>query len=103
MEKTYKQKFYYIPELMNIKRNSRYTRKGSVVAGKIEQSSKISLNMCFGKGKANWIDEKNWVTKKYNNTVNFLTKLTPIRDCFERTKSNSTKSFCTNGEKKTKV
>ena len=63
-----------------IKRYSRYTDKGAVFAERFNKTIRNLLKKpVFEKGKADWLSELPSVIKKYNNTIHYSTKMTPIQ------------------------
>ena len=66
-------------KLNDIKRYSRYTSKGAVFAERFSRTIRDLLKKpVFEKGNANWIDELQSITNKYNNKIHSSTKMTPI-------------------------
>ena len=65
-------------KLNDIKRYSRYTSKGAVFAERFNRTIRDLLKKpVFEKGNANWIDELQSITSKYNNKIHSSTKMSP--------------------------
>ena len=63
----------------NIKRYSRYTDKGAVIAERFNRTIRnLIKKSVFEKGRADWLSELPSVIKKYNNTVHHSIKMKPI-------------------------
>ena len=64
----------------NIKRYSRYTDKGAVIAERFNRTIRNLLKKpVFEKGNADWLSELPSVVKKYNNTIHHSIKMTPMQ------------------------
>ena len=64
----------------NIKRYSRYTDKGAVIAERFNRTIRNLLKKpVFLAGKADWLSELPSVFKQYNNTIHSSIKMTPIQ------------------------
>ena len=67
-------------KINNIRRYSGYTSKGAVFAERFNRTIRDLLKKpIFEKGRANWIDELQTVTKKYNNKIHSSIKMTPTQ------------------------
>ena len=72
--------FIDLLKLNDIKRYSRYTSKGAVFAERYNRTIRDLLKKpVFEKGNANWIDELQSITSKYNNKIHSSTKMSPIQ------------------------
>ena len=64
----------------NIQHYSRFTDKGPSIAERVIRTIRNLLKKpVFLRGNADWISEQPSVVKKYNNTMNHSTKMTPIQ------------------------
>ena len=61
----------------NIRRYSRYTDKGAVIAERFKRTIRnLSKKPVFGKRKADWLSELSAVIKQNNNTIHHSIKMT---------------------------
>ena len=87
-------------KLNDIKRYSRYTSKGAVFAERFNRTIRDLLKKpVFEKGNANWIDELQTITSKYNNKIHSSTKMSPIQAL---KKSNESKLYANLQDKRKK-
>ena len=64
----------------NIKRYSHYTSLGVVFTDMFNSTTRDLLKKnIFERGDATWVDVIPTITKQYNNTFHFSTKLTPVQ------------------------
>ena len=84
----------------NIKRYSRYTDKGAVIAERLNKTVRNLIKKpVFEKGRANWLSELPSIIKQYNNTIHNSIKMAPIQ---ASKKSNERKVYSNLQDKREK-